>query len=302
MVRIAVAGLINVETTLRVDAFPIPYDPVRYPFFGVRATVSGVGYNVAKALRRLSNEVRFCSMLGRDDDAEIVRMALRRDDIPDAGVLPLLEETPRSVILFDPSGRRQIHVDLKDIQERAFPAERFDAALEGADAAVLCNIEFARPLIARARARGIPIATDVHAIADLDAAYERDFLDAADVVFMSHERLPAPPEEAARAILRRPRARVVVVGLGAEGALLATREGAIERVPAVRTREVRNTIGGGDALFSSFLHAWLRSGDARAALERAVVYASWKVGAVGAADGLLTEGEWDGLCREAGRG
>ena len=48
---ILVSGLINIETTLQVEAFPIPYFPVRYPFHGIRSTVSGVGHNVAKALR-----------------------------------------------------------------------------------------------------------------------------------------------------------------------------------------------------------------------------------------------------------
>jgi len=50
---ILVSGLINLETTLRVEGFPVPYAPVRFPFFGVNGTVSGVGYNVAKALTTL---------------------------------------------------------------------------------------------------------------------------------------------------------------------------------------------------------------------------------------------------------
>jgi ribokinase len=39
---------INIETTLRVDSFPLTYEPVRFPFFGINSTVSGVGYNIAK--------------------------------------------------------------------------------------------------------------------------------------------------------------------------------------------------------------------------------------------------------------
>ncbi len=56
MSPILVSGLINIETTVRVDRFPIPYFPVRYPFFGVRSTVSGVGLNVSKALKNLEEE------------------------------------------------------------------------------------------------------------------------------------------------------------------------------------------------------------------------------------------------------
>ena len=52
---ILVSGLINIETTVGVDGFPIDYSPVRYPFFGVRSTVSGVGLNVSKALTTSGN-------------------------------------------------------------------------------------------------------------------------------------------------------------------------------------------------------------------------------------------------------
>ncbi len=82
MARILVSGLINIETTLRVERFPIEYEPVRYPFFGVRSTVSGVGYNVAKALTVLGDDVRFLSMIGRDAPGEIVRPALRASRPP----------------------------------------------------------------------------------------------------------------------------------------------------------------------------------------------------------------------------
>lgn len=54
---ILVSGPINIETTLKVEAFPLTYEPVRYPFFGINSTVSGVGYNVAKALTVLGNKV-----------------------------------------------------------------------------------------------------------------------------------------------------------------------------------------------------------------------------------------------------
>ena len=40
MSGILVAGLINIETTLRVEGFPIVYEPVRYPFYGVSSSVS----------------------------------------------------------------------------------------------------------------------------------------------------------------------------------------------------------------------------------------------------------------------
>ena len=49
----AICGLINMETTVRVEGFPLRYFPVTYPFNGIGSTVSGVGYNIAAALRAL---------------------------------------------------------------------------------------------------------------------------------------------------------------------------------------------------------------------------------------------------------
>ncbi|MEZ4583080.1 MAG: hypothetical protein R3A10_15840 [Caldilineaceae bacterium] len=65
------------------------------------------------------------------------------------------------------------------------------------------------------------MATDVHAIAALDDAYNRDHMAHADILFMSHERLPVPPD--AWAVMARHASAVLVIGLGADGALLAQR-------------------------------------------------------------------------------
>ncbi|MDX9735344.1 MAG: carbohydrate kinase family protein, partial [Thermoanaerobaculia bacterium] len=66
MARILVSGLVNLETTVKVEAFPVPYFPVRYPFFGVASSVSGVGYNVARALQALGNAPLLLSLVAPD--------------------------------------------------------------------------------------------------------------------------------------------------------------------------------------------------------------------------------------------
>ncbi len=298
MPNILVSGLINIETTLRVEHFPIHYHPVRYPFWGVHTTVSGVGYNVAKALTALGDEVALLTLIGRDGQGRLAEDALAADGIPAAGVRADLAETPQSVILYDGEGRRQINVDLKDIQEREYPRAAFEHALDGCVLAALCNINFARPFLGIAKARGIPIATDVHAIADLDDDYNRDFMAAADLLFMSDERLPTSPEAWAEAVMARYQPQVLVIGLGGAGALLMERgQPGSTRLPAVHTREVVNTIGAGDALFSAFVHFYAQARNAHAALRKAMVFASYKIGEKGAADGFLTADELDAWLR-----
>jgi sugar/nucleoside kinase (ribokinase family) len=297
--KMLVSGLINIETTVRVDGFPIEYTPVRYPFFGVNATVSGVGYNVAKALTVLGNRVSFVSVVGQDLDADIVYEQLRRDGIPHGFVVQALDQTARSVILYDETGRRMINVDLRDLQERVYPAALFEQAAHDVTLAALCNINFSRHYLQVMQARGVTIATDVHAISDLDDDYNRDFMAAASILFMSHEHLPCPPEAWVRGLWNRYGTEIAVVGLGEAGALLGVRQrGFLERIPAVRTRPVVNTIGAGDALFSAFLHVYQASGDPLLALQKAVVFASYKIGERGAAQGFLSAAALDGMAAD----
>ncbi len=292
MSKILVSGLINIETTLRVEGFPIQYRPVNYPFFGVNSRVSGVGYNLAKALTVLGDDVRFLSLIGADPAGQLVRMALAEDCIEDRRVLSTLPATAQSVILFDPLGQRQIYVDLKDIQDQAYPERLYQESAAGCDWLALCNINFSRPMLAQARQAGRPVATDVHAISDLDDPYNLEFMQTAQVLFMSDERLPVQAEEWARRIWDRFGTEVVVIGMGGQGALLAVRrDRAIQRFPAVVTRPVVNSIGAGDALFSAFLHVYSQTGNPYLSLRKAMIFASYKIGVASAAEGFLDERE-----------
>jgi ribokinase len=294
MGRFFVAGLVNVETTVAIDGFPLEYFPVRYPFYGLKTSVSGVGWNIAKALTILGNSVDFASLIGRDENGNLTRNALAHAGIHDGMVLNELESTAQSVILYDPEGRRQIHVDLKDIQSHTYPVYLAESAVRHSDLAVICNISFARPLLEVAQAAGTPIATDVHALADLEDEYNRQFMQAATILFLSDDYLPDTPETVAKYLQERYEVAIVVIGLGTQGALMAVRaDDFIGRYPAVHTRPVVNTIGAGDALFSAFLDRYQRYGDPYAALEAALVFASYKIGEKSAAEGFLTSDELD---------
>ena len=289
MSRILVSGLINIETTLKVDGFPLPYYPVCYPFHGVNSTVSGVGYNLAKALTILGDEVSFLSIIGEDMAAQQVCLALEADQISAENVRSLMPHTAQSVIIYDRDGRRQIHTDLKDIQESVYPVEVFECEMARCDLLALCNINFSRPFLKMARQAGKTIATDVHTIGELYDEYNRDFMRSANILFMSDEALPTSPEDWARQVVHAYGTEVLVIGLGAQGALLSVRaDNFMERIPAVQVRPVVNTIGAGDALFSAFVHMYLQSSDPYDAIQKAVVFASYKIGEKGAAEGFLT--------------
>lgn len=290
--RITVSGLLNVETTVAVRGFPINYYPIDYPFFGVNSAVSGVGYNIAKALHTLSDEVKLLSFIGCDDEGERVLGQLSRDGISPDGISRTLRNTPTSAVLYDPDGRRQIYCDLKDIQEKRIDPASVRQGIASCDLAVICNINFNRDLIIAAREWGITTATDVHVLSDIEDAYNRDFMENADILFLSDEKLPCAPQDFLKRLYSRCRNRVIVLGMGARGAMLL--DGASDKLyhlSACRDVKVVNTVGAGDALFSAFLHYYTKGFTPLEALKRAEVFAALKIGHNGASKGFSTEAE-----------
>ena len=294
MSKILVAGLINIETTLKVDSFPIPYFPVTAPLFGIQTTVSGVGYNLAKAFQTLGNPVDLLAMIGPAEElnAQMTRSALAKNHIAGDHVLNRLSQTPQSVILYDPSGKREIYSDLKDIIETEYPINDFRNAIKEADLLALCSINFARPFLDEASRSGKLVATDVHILRNPYDEYSADYMRAADILFLSDEGLPSLPEEFIRTLYEIYHNKIIVIGLGDKGALLYEgQKRFLAHVPSVNTRPVVSTIGAGDALFTSFCHNYLKSGDSLHALRSAVVFASYKIGVASASEGYLNNDE-----------
>ena len=298
--RIFVSGLINIETTAAVRGFPINYYPIDYPFFGIDSNVSGVGYNIAKALTALGDDVRFYSFIGDDENGERILSRMKKDGIDTAGIITGLKSTPASVVLYDHDGRRQIYCDLKDIQEQSMSAESAKEGLESCDAAVLCNIGFNRELIKTAKKNGTLIATDVHVLKDTEDEYNRDFMEYSDILFLSDEGLPCAPDVFIHRLADRYRNRIIVIGMGDKGAMLFEQENdTISTVPAYKDANVVNTVGAGDALFSSFLHFYLCGNTPVEALKRAVVFAGIKIGFSGASVGFCSGEEVEKHIRQA---
>ena len=290
MNNILISGLVNTETTCQVRGFPINYYPIDYPFFGVNTAVSGVGYNLAKAMTTLGDNVKLLSMTGDDFAARYIREELKNLGIDTAPVKPCLRQTPSPVVLYEESGRRQIYCDLKDIQEASYGFTQAD--VENADIVAACNINFNRPLLTLAKAMGKTIATDVHVLRDIHDEYNRDFLAAADILFLSDEGAWDNHYAFIRAIEETYHTPIIVMGRGSKGALMYLREDNwFCDLPAARVGDVVNTVGAGDALFASFLHYYAMGLHPVECLKRAQVFAAAKIRVSGASNGFVTEAE-----------
>lgn len=288
--HILVSGLLNTETTTAVRGFPIAYYPIDYPFFGISTAVSGVAFNIAKALRTLGDQVRLNSMLGSDFAAAYIRSAVQELGIDTRYIQPKLRQTPSSVVLYDPDGKRQIYCDLKDIQET--PCALEVSLLEGIDLVVACNINFNRPLLHLAKETGKLIATDVHVLSDIHDDYNREFMEHADILFLSDEAIGTDYRDFLYRLAHTYDLQIIVLGRGGKGAAMYLREtDEIAEMPAASVGAVVNTVGAGDALFSAFLHYYAKGFAPMDALHRAQMFAACKIRANGASNGFASEEE-----------
>ena len=286
--NILVSGLLNTETTTAVRGFPIDYYPIDYTFFGVNTAVSGVAFNLAKALKTLGDEVRLASMTGSDFSAAYICDALQALEIDTQYVQQKLRQTPGSVVLYDPQGRRQIYCDLKDIQETHYQFS--PSILEGIDLVVACNINFNRPLLHLAKRAGKLIATDVHVLLDIRDDYNREFMECADILFLSDEAVGDGYRAFMAQLADAYPCRIIVMGRGAKGAAIYLRQtGEITEMPAAAVGTVVNTVGAGDALFSAFLHYYAKGHAPVDALQRAQIFAAHKITVSGASQGFVPE-------------
>lgn len=299
--KLFVSGLINVETNLRIRSFPVTYYPIDYPFFGIKSSISGVGYNIATAARTLGDEVTFSSLIGKDHEAHRIIEKLDSNGVDRKYVFEYLDATPVSVVLYEQGdgGRRQIYCDLKDIQEKSIDVNGVKSAINDSDLCVLCNINFNRALLPIAKEAGKMIATDVHVLSDIYDPFNRDFMRYADILFLSDEDLPTSPREFLTKLKNEYPAKIIVIGLGGDGAIMYEREtDSFTELRAVSIGGVVNTIGAGDAFFTSFIH-YYGSGKCGAveALKRAEIFAALKIRHDGGACGFSDEAQVDEIYR-----
>jgi len=291
MNSILVCGLTNIETTLKVDNFPIKYSPVEYLFYGVNSSVSGVGYNIVKALKTLGNDPLFFSIIGNDLFKEVILKELKRNEIKTDYILPLLEQTVQSGILFD-GNNRKILLDLKNIQEIKYPDEKINSVINQIDIGIICNINFSRNFLKILKDHKKIIATDVHALKDINDDYNNDYIKYSDILFLSNVNIIGEERDVIRQLYEKYNHKIIVIGMGENGLLIYTKEKKeIQYFPAVKTREVVNSVGAGDALFSCFIHYYNKTKDAYYSIKMAMVFASYKIGENGGANGFLSENE-----------
>src|SRR5688500_6524444 len=142
---IVVAGVVSLYMSVHVRTFPVRYEPSLRPSWAGSGT-AGVAGHVARIHRWFGNDVRLCTLVGRDTAGEPIRAELRRDGLDGPGVV----ESPASslgVVLVGPGGRRMGLPHLAPVDRIEYPFDVLRDRARGADLLVLTNAKFVRPLV-----------------------------------------------------------------------------------------------------------------------------------------------------------
>ncbi len=291
MSKFMVAGFVQLETIVTVDELPLPYKEFESIPDSVNSGIGGAGFNEAMALRWLGDDVDFMSMIARSMSRRQVQAQLKMADVElnTDYVLPTLDGMPTAVILYA-KGKKQTFEDVKDIRNVQYDEELFESQIQDKDMVLISNCNFCRPIIKLAKKYNKPLALNVRSMRAEKIANKEDFLEAADIVYISDDDIDGDPYDCIDECRRKYNTEIIIMGLGSRGVILYTREdNSVLEYNSVKTHEIVNTVGVGNAIFSAFLHYYVKTGDAKDAIKNALLFASYKMSFVGTSNGFMTE-------------
>ncbi|WP_030172507.1 carbohydrate kinase family protein [Spirillospora albida] len=237
----------------------------------IRVTAAGAAAGTAVALARLGNQVVSVGAIGDDDLGDLLVTIMRREGVDVSGLVRrTTDQTSASILPIRPDGGRpSFHVPGANLTLTAsavgpglLAAARV-VHLGGPDVTFGLNDPAFLTVLDAARAGGTVVTMDLLSNMPDLVRGAASFLPHVDHFLPNEEQASAmtgedDPEKAARALLAEGPASVVVT-LGGEGSLVATRDG-VHRLPA-RPVEVVDTTGCGDAYCAGFITGLVQGRD-----------------------------------------
>lgn len=299
MSKYLVAGILERETIVNVENIPIDYRPVTTALRSIHTGVGGDSYNEAIALKWLGDYVDFFSVIGSDEDPSIINRNGNDITLNTEYIMPILEGTPANVIFYDKKRNQQRFEDVRNIRDIEYDIELFKRSLPTADTVVLANANFCRPLLSASKLAGKKIAVNIRRFSYEKEQYNECFLRDADILYLSDDGLDQDPYDFVKYIVEKYQPEIVILGQGKNGVLLYnSADNTYTHHASVKTNEIVNTVGAGNALFSCFLHYYNNTKDPFFSIRNAILFASYKIGFTGSSNGFMTEKQiedWRGL-------
>ncbi|MCR5517855.1 MAG: carbohydrate kinase family protein [Lachnospiraceae bacterium] len=292
MSKIVVAGITQIETIVKVDKIPLEYEPLRSQKNSIFTAIGGDAYNAALALKYLGDDVELFSAVGIDLNPNMLNPPNHKVEVSTQYVVPVMQSTPTSVILFDKERHEQIYEDIKDLRDVSFDMSMVLPIVADSDIVLLSNANFCRPFIEIAQNLKKRIVVNIHNFLRDKEIYNKDFLKAANILYFSDDTIPEDPYEFIKSIEKEYETEIIILGQGTAGLIIYDRvKDTTIHYNIVKTNEVVNTSGAGNALLACFLHFYSQTGDSTFSIKNAMLFASYKIGFIGTSNGFMTSDE-----------
>jgi acarbose 7IV-phosphotransferase len=246
--------------------------------------IGGSGAGKALNLARLGVDVTFFAGIGDDEAGARVRAGLEAGGVD---LRPTLDRagTAQHVNLMDPHGGRISVMLGNGSPDLPFDPDAVAGSMAAADIVIVDLAPWTPRAVDIARASGRPIWTDLHDFGGT-SAWHAPFVEAADVVFVSQDRL-ADPRAFLASLIDRGK-RLAVCTMGADGAIALDADRRSYEVPAVPDVEVIDANGAGDAFFAGALFGTLDGAPLERALRFGTVAAALAVSSLDLASSELS--------------
>lgn len=254
---VVVLGAIGIDTSVFLYGADIDFS-VEGNFSENLDNVGQAGGYSSRGFAQLGHSTGFIGYVGQDHHGGFVT-----DELVDDGVEVLLfidpQGTRRSVNFMYRDGRRKNFYDGKGAMNVSPDLAACREMLRRTRLAHFSIENWARYLLQPARELGVTIACDLQDMVSLEDEYRRDFIQAADILFFSGTNFADPAAVIAQLLRERPE-RIVVVGLGSQGAALGSRDGIKFLGPVQLDLPLIDTNGAGDGLAVGFLSSYCLGG------------------------------------------
>ena len=297
MSKFIVAGITQLETIVKVKEIPIKYEPYTGERDTIYISAGGDAFNESLALKWLGDEVEFMTVVGENEDLGIFNPKDREVTLSTEYALPIIKETPQEVLLYDARRKGQRFEDLKDIRDAKYNMLLVDPLVPDCDMMVLSNVNFCRPFIQRAIDHNKKLAVKIHSFKRDKEIYNEDFLKNANILYFNDNSIEEEPYAFVKEMVEKYDPEIIILGQGEKGALLYDKhKDFTAHYDPVRSGQIVNTAGAGNAMFACFLHYYLKTADSKVAVHKALLFAANKIGYMGTSNGFMTEEQleqWD---------
>jgi sugar/nucleoside kinase (ribokinase family) len=252
---VVVIGNVGIDTNVYLPGREIDFS-VEANFTENLDYVGQAGGYASRGYAQLGHRTAFIGHIGDDFSGRFIRETFSRDGIDTTALFIDPLGTGRSINFMYGDGRRKNFYDGKGHMQFQPDLDICRAVLAPAKLAHFNIPNWARYLLPLAKELGLTIAVDIQDVVAIDDPYRRDFIDAADILFLSATNY-SDPTPLIETFLRRNPEQIVIVGRGPAGCALGTQAG-IRFFPAVEMdAPVIDTNGAGDGLAVGFLSSYI---------------------------------------------